>query len=107
MRLTQDDCPSVSVSRMRALGEVREDMSRVRVTIGAVSRTVGLWHMRFPNGGGWSFFLCPSCARRWAWQSSGAEGEDRAAGAAPVSDPRRRACAGVLIWVTGRSGSNS
>ena len=64
MRLTQDDCPSVSVSRMRALGEVREDMTRVRVTIAGVSRTVGLWHMRFPNGGGWSFFLCPSCGRR-------------------------------------------
>ena len=29
MRLTQDDCPSVSVSRMRALGEVTEDMARV------------------------------------------------------------------------------
>ena len=64
MRLTQDDCPSVSVSRMRALGEVREDMARVRVTIAGVSREVGLWHLRFPNGGGWSFFLCPSCGRR-------------------------------------------
>ena len=64
MRLTQDDCPSVSVSRMRALGEVREDMARVRVTIAGVSREVGLWHMRFPNGGGWSFFLCPGCGRR-------------------------------------------
>ena len=40
MRLTQDDLPSVSVSRMRALGEVREDMSRVRVTIAGVSREV-------------------------------------------------------------------
>ena len=64
MRLTQDDCPSVSVSRMRALGEVTEDMARVRVTIAGVSREVGLWHMRFPNGGGWSFFLCPGCGRR-------------------------------------------
>jgi hypothetical protein len=64
MRLTQDDCPSVSVSRMRALGEVREDMARVRVTIAGVSREVLLWHLRFPNGGGWSFFLCPSCGRR-------------------------------------------
>jgi hypothetical protein len=64
MRLTQDDCPSVSVSRLRALGEVREDMARVRVTIAGVSREVGLWHLRFPNGGGWSFFLCPSCGRR-------------------------------------------
>ena len=64
MRLTQDDCPSVSVSRMRALGEVREDMTRVRVTIAGVSRTVRLRHMRFPNGGGWSFFLCPGCGRQ-------------------------------------------
>ena len=39
-------------------------MARVRVTIAGVSREVGLWHLRFPNGGGWSFFLCPSCGRR-------------------------------------------
>ena len=39
-------------------------MARVRVTIAGMSREVGLWHMRFPNGGGWSFFLCPSCGRR-------------------------------------------
>jgi hypothetical protein len=64
VRLTQDDCPSISVSRMRALGEVTEDMARVRVAIAGVSRVVGLWHLRFPNGGGWSFFLCPSCGRR-------------------------------------------
>ena len=64
MRLTQDDCPSVSVSRMRALGEVTEDMAKVNVTIAGMTREVGLWHMRFPNGGGWSFFLCPGCGRR-------------------------------------------
>jgi hypothetical protein len=62
--MTQDDCPSISVSRLRALGEVTEDMARVRVTIAGVSREVLLWHLRFPNGGGWSFFLCPSCGRR-------------------------------------------
>ena len=39
-------------------------MARIRVTIAGVSREVGLWHLRFPNGGGWSFFLCPSCGRR-------------------------------------------
>jgi hypothetical protein len=61
---TQDDCPSISVSRLRATGEVTEAMARVRVTIAGVSREVGLWHLRFPNGGGWSFFLCPSCGRR-------------------------------------------
>ena len=63
-RQFQDDCPSVSVSRMRALGEVREGMDSVKVTIAGVSRMVGLSHRRFPNGGGWSFFLCPSCGRR-------------------------------------------
>ena len=104
MRLTQDDCPSVSVSRMRALGEVREDMARVRVTIAGVSREVGLWHLRFPNGGGWSFFLCPSCGRRarvlklfekiacWRCTRLG-----------PSSPPLRLA---RPSWATGRSGSS-
>jgi hypothetical protein len=64
MRLaSQDDCASISVSRLRALGRVTEEMTSVRVTIGEVSREVRLSHMRFPNGGGWSFFLCPSCGR--------------------------------------------
>ena len=62
--LTQDACPSISVARMRALNEVTEEMARVRVTIAGASREVRLPHMRFPNGGGWSFFLCPSCGRR-------------------------------------------
>jgi hypothetical protein len=46
------------------LGEVTEEMRSVRVTIGEVSREVRLSHMRFPNGGGWSFFICPSCGRQ-------------------------------------------
>jgi hypothetical protein len=64
MRLTQDDCPSISVSRLRALGEVTEAMRSVHVTIAGVTREVRLWHLRFPNGGGWSFFICPACGRR-------------------------------------------
>jgi hypothetical protein len=64
MTPTQDDCPSISVSRLRALGAVTENMARVRVTIAEVSREVRLSHMRFPNSGGWSFFVCPSCGRR-------------------------------------------
>jgi hypothetical protein len=64
LRLTQDDCPSICVSRLRALGEVTAAMQSVRVTIAGVMREVRLSHMRFPNGGSWSFFLCPSCGRQ-------------------------------------------
>lgn len=64
MRLTQDDLPSISVSRLRALGAVTASMGSVRVEIAGVLREVRLSHRRFPNGGGWSFFLCPSCGRR-------------------------------------------
>jgi hypothetical protein len=49
---------------MRALGTVTENMARIRVTMGEVSREVRLSHMRFPDRGGWSFFLCPACGRR-------------------------------------------
>jgi hypothetical protein len=64
MSPTQDDLPALSMSRLRALGTVTEKMDRVSVTIAGVTREVGLSHMRFPNGGGWSFFRCPSCGRR-------------------------------------------
>jgi hypothetical protein len=64
MMMTQDDCPAITVSRLRALRAVTEGMDRVTVTIAGVTREVGLSHMRFPNRGGWSFFLCPSCGRR-------------------------------------------
>jgi hypothetical protein len=64
VRLTQDSSSAISISRLRALGAVREGMDRVTVTIDGLAREVRLSHMRFPNGGGWSFFLCPSCGRR-------------------------------------------
>jgi hypothetical protein len=61
---SQDDYPSISVSRMRALGQVTADMTRVCVTIAGLTREVRVTHRKFPNGGSWSFFLCPSCGRR-------------------------------------------
>ena len=33
------------------------------VCLGAVEASVGLAHTRFPNGGGWSYFICPECGR--------------------------------------------
>jgi hypothetical protein len=38
-------------------------MDRVTLRIGALERVIGLAHLRFPNGGGWSLFICPQCRR--------------------------------------------
>ncbi len=64
MRLAIDDLPYLSSSRLRALGEIRADAPAAVVQFpdGEVF-TVPLQHVRFPNGGSWSFFVC-SCGRR-------------------------------------------
>ena len=62
--LNKDDLPAVSVSRLRALGIIRPDMTSVAVKVADLERTVGLQHIHFPNGGGWSFFVCPQCGHR-------------------------------------------
>ena len=63
MRTAIDDLPYVSASRMRAAGEIRPDDSITVVRFGDLSFTVALQHIRFPNNGGWSFFIC-ACGRR-------------------------------------------
>ena len=62
--LNKDDLPAVSVSRLRALDVIRPDMTSVAVKVADLERTVGLQHIHFPNGGGWSFFVCPQCGHR-------------------------------------------
>jgi hypothetical protein len=64
MRTAIDDLPCVSASRLRAAGLIRPSDTTAAVAFPAGDAfTVGLQHIRFPNGGGWSFFLCP-CGRR-------------------------------------------
>ena len=63
MRQAIDDLPSVSVSRLRALGEITPEMKTTTVMFGDVGFAVALALFRWPNGGSWSFFLCP-CGRR-------------------------------------------
>jgi hypothetical protein len=63
MRTAIDDLPSVSAARMRAAGEIRPNDTTAAVAFPDALRLVGLQHIRFPNRGGWSFFLCP-CGRR-------------------------------------------
>jgi hypothetical protein len=60
-----DDFPCIGVSRMRAAGDIRPDdkTTTIQFPDDPTTFTVPLHHMRFPNGGGWSFFQCP-CGRR-------------------------------------------
>ena len=64
MRLAIDDLPFLSSSRLRALGEILPGAAAATVQFpdGEVF-TVPLQHVRFPNNGGWSFFVC-ACGRR-------------------------------------------
>jgi hypothetical protein len=67
-RLFQDDLPtSPTISRLRASGVVTAETRSVVVTLGegesALSREVRVTHQIFPNGGSWSFFVCPACGR--------------------------------------------
>jgi hypothetical protein len=63
MKAAYDELPGVSVSRMRASGAIGPDTKTTTIAFGDVAFVVGLALRRFPNGGGWSFFLCP-CGRR-------------------------------------------
>jgi hypothetical protein len=65
MKAAYDELPGVSVSRLRASGEITAEMKTATVTFGEAGFVVELVHQRFPNGGGWSRFLCPGCGR-WA-----------------------------------------
>ena len=59
-----EDFPaSESVSRLRALGVITKQMAVTTIAFGEVSFNVDVAHRQFPNGGSWSFFLCP-CGRR-------------------------------------------
>jgi len=60
-----DEFERVKVSRLRALGIV--DPTKPEALIPWPSgkvKLLGVRHNRLRNGGGWSFFVCPGCARR-------------------------------------------
>ena len=64
MRTAIDDLPHLSASGMRAAGLISPDDTTATVAFpGAPTFVVAIQHIRFPNGGGWSFFVCV-CGRR-------------------------------------------
>ena len=59
----RDDLPAIGVSRLRATGLITPAMKTIRLELEARTFDIGLVHTHFPKGGGWSFFVCPSCSR--------------------------------------------
>jgi hypothetical protein len=59
-----DEFESVRVSRFRAMGVIDPAKRQALIPFpnGKV-KLIGTAHVRFPNGGGWSYFLCPKCAK--------------------------------------------
>jgi hypothetical protein len=64
----REELPTVGVSRLRALHLITPSMTSAVVAFGegddALKREIRVSHLKFPNGGSWSFFHCPSCAKR-------------------------------------------
>ena len=64
MRPLPSDRPVVDVALLRAAGVIDAGDQTVMLGFGEVEREARLIHHRFPNGGSWSFFLCPNCLRK-------------------------------------------
>jgi hypothetical protein len=60
-----DEFESVRVSRFRADGTIdpQKQLAVIKFPSGA-TKLIGTSHTWFARGGGWSWFLCPKCARR-------------------------------------------
>jgi hypothetical protein len=61
----RDDLPAVSISRLRATGVIAAETTTFRVQLGHVEKMVSVHLRRFPSGGSWSWFGCPTCGK-WA-----------------------------------------
>jgi hypothetical protein len=59
----RDDLPSVSISRLRALDIITAETTTFRVQLGHVEKNVSVHLRKFPSGGSWSWFGCPTCGK--------------------------------------------
>jgi hypothetical protein len=59
-----DEFECVKIPRLRATGVVQIDAPHAIIQVGDRQKLIGLAHVRFRNGGSWSLFRCPKCARR-------------------------------------------
>jgi hypothetical protein len=60
-----DEFESVRISRFRAMGVVDPAKPDALIPFpNGKTKLINVSHRAFPNGGGWSFFVCPKCAKR-------------------------------------------
>jgi hypothetical protein len=58
-----DQYPKIWISRFRATGVVDPANRYAHIPIGEKTKLLNTAHLRFPNGGGWSYFIRSRCAR--------------------------------------------
>ena len=58
-----DEFTKLRISRLRATGVVDPAKRFALIPIGEKQKLIGTAHVRFPNGGGYSYFRCPRCDR--------------------------------------------
>jgi hypothetical protein len=63
-RIFFDDLVSIAASRLRATGAIRLGDQQALIPFGKQTKLIGVAHTKFPNGGSWSYFVCPKCGRR-------------------------------------------
>jgi hypothetical protein len=63
-RIFFDELVSVGISRLRATGRVRLEDRQALIPFGEQTKLIGIAHTKFPNGGSWSYFRCPTCGAR-------------------------------------------
>ena len=59
-----DEFENVCVSRFRAMGVIDPSKSYAVIPVGDKTKVLSTAHVRFSNGGGWSYFRCPKCGER-------------------------------------------
>jgi hypothetical protein len=64
----RDDLPAVSVSLLRKSGAISAETTKTVISFGegddALKREIAVTLRKFPGGGNWSLFICPSCGAR-------------------------------------------
>ena len=58
-----DEFASVRVSRLRATGVVDPSKRYALIPVGECTKLLNVAHTHFPCGGGFSYFVCPRCAK--------------------------------------------